>query len=367
MNSTANAVNRQGDVTGQSDWLNPKTKVIQTDAFMYYSPTSTVAPGRLLRIGPGPNAEDANGQSINNGNHIALSGTMSGGGYQVPFESRVLHGKGSSTSLLIPDQNSTNTYNGGTATGINSHDAVSLTMVYFGEIDAAEVALHGPNQPYRKYLEQASPVPSGGFEIGSEGNAIDEDGRVGGLQDVYENGSGFSIATVWYTNLKPHELAPLATERTASVTALAEGSRPLTPEPGAPKGGHNHVEWLKPVGYATDSTGHDHAVYWYGQGVNNPPTPAGPIDLGTPAGFTDARANAISTRGHLIAGFASNASSTDATVWKNGHPIDLNTLLAPGSGWQLSSASGVNDRGVVVGEGIYNSNQEAFVLQLPNP
>lgn len=101
--------------------------------------------------------------------------------------------------------------------------------------------------------------------MGSEGNAIDEDGRVGGQQDVYENGSIFSIATVWYTNLKPHELAPLATGRTADVTALAEGSRPLTPEPGAPKGGNKHIDWLEPVGCASDSTGHDHAVSWYSQ------------------------------------------------------------------------------------------------------
>jgi probable HAF family extracellular repeat protein len=47
-----------------------------------------------------------------------------------------------------------------------------------------------------------------------------------------------------------------------------------------------------------------------------------------------------------------NGSATVAFLYRDGKMTDLNTLLPPGSGWRLTSAAGINNRGQIVGEGI---------------
>jgi probable HAF family extracellular repeat protein len=52
-----------------------------------------------------------------------------------------------------------------------------------------------------------------------------------------------------------------------------------------------------------------------------------------------------------------------AFLYSNGAMIDLNSLLLPGSGWTLSSATAINDSGQIVGYGINPSGQQhAFLL-----
>jgi probable HAF family extracellular repeat protein len=56
-----------------------------------------------------------------------------------------------------------------------------------------------------------------------------------------------------------------------------------------------------------------------------------------------------------------------ATLWQGGVPIDLNTLLPPGSGWNLLSAEGINNRGDIVGYGTIGGQTHAFLLTVPEP
>jgi len=51
-----------------------------------------------------------------------------------------------------------------------------------------------------------------------------------------------------------------------------------------------------------------------------------------------------------------------AFLYMNGKMYELNQLLANGSGWQLSYATMVNDAGQIVGTGIYQGQQRAFLL-----
>jgi uncharacterized membrane protein len=57
-----------------------------------------------------------------------------------------------------------------------------------------------------------------------------------------------------------------------------------------------------------------------------------------------------------------------------GHPFlwtqsdgmhDLNTLIPPGSGWLLKTATGINVWGQIVGSGIYNGKTHGFLLTPP--
>jgi hypothetical protein len=56
-----------------------------------------------------------------------------------------------------------------------------------------------------------------------------------------------------------------------------------------------------------------------------------------------------------------------ATLWKNGQPINLNALVPAGSGWDLRSAEGINDRGDIVGFGVFGGQSRAFMLTVPEP
>jgi len=51
--------------------------------------------------------------------------------------------------------------------------------------------------------------------------------------------------------------------------------------------------------------------------------------------------------------------------WTIGGMKDLNSLLPGGSGWVLSEAWDINDRGQIVGNGIHNGKNRAFRLNLP--
>jgi hypothetical protein len=63
-----------------------------------------------------------------------------------------------------------------------------------------------------------------------------------------------------------------------------------------------------------------------------------------------------------------------ATYWDtSGNPVDLNTLIAPGSGWSLYQALAISETGWIVGTGYYdppgdqNAYERVFMLQVPVP
>ena len=66
-------------------------------------------------------------------------------------------------------------------------------------------------------------------------------------------------------------------------------------------------------------------------------------------------------------GFSLNAAGQSRAVIWDGELVDLNTLLPPGSGWErLEVATGINDQGFIIGNGIYNGRQRGFLI-IPSP
>jgi probable HAF family extracellular repeat protein len=51
-----------------------------------------------------------------------------------------------------------------------------------------------------------------------------------------------------------------------------------------------------------------------------------------------------------------------AVLWENGRPKDLNDLIPEHSGWQLTDAYAINERGQIVGSGFLNGQLRAFLL-----
>jgi probable HAF family extracellular repeat protein len=76
-------------------------------------------------------------------------------------------------------------------------------------------------------------------------------------------------------------------------------------------------------------------------------------DLGRVDGDACSRAYGLNERGQVV-GFSGDChAALHAFVWEEGGPmLDLNTLIPPGSGLQLTNAFNVNDRGEILAESV---------------
>ena len=100
------------------------------------------------------------------------------------------------------------------------------------------------------------------------------------------------------------------------------------------------------VGYATNAG--DQAVFGFlwRNGVMTA--------LGTVDGDPCSTANAINSRGQVVGISTATcdfSTGRRAFLWENGSMVDLNTLIPPGSSFQLSLAESINDRGEIAGNG----------------
>jgi probable HAF family extracellular repeat protein len=72
-------------------------------------------------------------------------------------------------------------------------------------------------------------------------------------------------------------------------------------------------------------------------------------DLGTVPGDPCSRGRGLNSRGEVVGGSSDCRNFLHAFVWEEGGPmLDLNTLIAPGSGFQLTNAFNINDRGQIL-------------------
>ena len=73
------------------------------------------------------------------------------------------------------------------------------------------------------------------------------------------------------------------------------------------------------------------------------------IDLGTLHGEPCSRGRGLNARGQVVGGSSDCHNFLHAFIWEEGGPmLDLNELIAPGSGWQLTNAFNINDRGEIL-------------------
>src|SRR6266852_1906729 len=81
-------------------------------------------------------------------------------------------------------------------------------------------------------------------------------------------------------------------------------------------------------------------------------------NLGVLPGMTGSTAFAANDLGQVV-----GWSGFTAFVWSRGKGMqDLNKLIPAGSGWQLTVASAINNRGQITGQGNINGQSHAFLL-----
>ncbi|HJZ83303.1 MAG TPA: hypothetical protein VKD91_23240 [Pyrinomonadaceae bacterium] len=92
----------------------------------------------------------------------------------------------------------------------------------------------------------------------------------------------------------------------------------------------------------------------------------GLLDLGTLPGDTFSSAAHINAFGQVVGWSApADFGTSRGFLWSNGVMQDLNTLIPADSGWQITSANGINDLGQIVGVGVRNGQQHAVLLTAP--
>lgn len=179
------------------------------------------------------------------------------------------------------------------------------------------------------------------FRVTDLGTFGGEDGVVAAINDAGD--------VVGYYGLEPH--ADYADHRGALmsggvVTSLGSlGGRITTPTD------INNSKNV--VGFAQLKSGEDHAFLYSGGKL---------IDLGTLPGGTQSFAYAINNKNQIVGSANGHTVELRAVLFEDGRVIDLNTLLPPNSGWTLTEARDINDRGQIVGTGVINGRQRAFLL-----
>ncbi len=111
------------------------------------------------------------------------------------------------------------------------------------------------------------------------------------------------------------------------------------------------------VGSASLASGAQIATEW----INRIPQSIGTVDS-----IQYSQANAINAAGQVVGTadpLCSPCVAPKAWFWQQGGTITaLDTLLPAGSGWTLQQANGINDRGQIVGTGLHNGHQHAYLL-----
>jgi probable HAF family extracellular repeat protein len=89
------------------------------------------------------------------------------------------------------------------------------------------------------------------------------------------------------------------------------------------------------------------------------------IDLGALPDLPESYPVGLNNAGQVV-GFSSRGGDAfedvRAWVWEHGVLHDLNDRLPPDSGWELTSARGINDAGQIVGGGRHHGAQHAFLM-----
>ena len=84
--------------------------------------------------------------------------------------------------------------------------------------------------------------------------------------------------------------------------------------------------------------------------------------LGVPSGDQNSYGYAINDSGEVVGQADDDDGNYTAFVYLNQTIDNLNALINPSSGWNLLGANGINDSGQIVGYGMIDGNEHAFLL-----
>jgi probable HAF family extracellular repeat protein len=85
-------------------------------------------------------------------------------------------------------------------------------------------------------------------------------------------------------------------------------------------------------------------------------------------GGQESIAQGINNNGQVVGIADTTSGDSHAFLYRNGMMTDLNSLIDPTSGWALTDARAINDSGWIVGSGLHNGDNHAFLMMpVPEP
>jgi probable HAF family extracellular repeat protein len=234
----------------------------------------------------------------------------------------------------LPDGEQATIWNGNIPTYLSVPGLTGSVATAINNV--GQVVGYAGNQGYHAIIWNGTTPTDLSALNGNAGMAfgINNSGQVAGVS--YPSGySGLSQATIW-NGTTPTVLGTLG-----GVESVAQGIN----------NAGQVVGWSYTTNQGTQSPV---GAFIWTSGTMSP--------LANLPGSNYGNAYAINDLGQVV-GDSSFGQGSVATLWNNGIPVNLNTMLDySGNGWQLTEPLAINNLGQIVGYGEINGVQEAFLL-----
>jgi len=130
-----------------------------------------------------------------------------------------------------------------------------------------------------------------------------------------------------------------------------------------PAGGANTSVDVKAINNAGQIAGNNFVAagtqaFLYSSGAVTP--------LGTLGGATS-EALGLNALGDVVGNSATSSGGSDPFLYADGKMTDLNSVLPANSGWNLQTATAINDLGEIVGQGTFDGQKSGYLLDLGSP
>ncbi len=306
--SQGNGVNASGQVAGYAG-----TASNDTHAFL-----SGVNGGALKDLGTLPGASTSTGFGVNASGQVTGYSTMAGGSNTHAFLSGPNGGALQDLGTLP---------GGGYSLGFGVNVSGQVTGVADpGNGNFGHAFLSGPNGIGLTDLGTLG----GGF---SQGNGVNDGGQVAGDSST----AGGAVHAFFFSQGAMTDLGTLGGTNSSDAGVNASGQ----------------------VSGDSDTAGGTVRAFLSGQH-------GGTLqDLGT-LGGTYSFGRGVNAQGQVVGGSSTARGAQDAYIFSNGVMTDLNRLIAPGSGFMLTQATGISDTGFITGYGVNRNGQEDAFLLTPN-
>ena len=330
----------------------------------------------LTKLGILPSGKFSYGNAVNNSGQVAgQSNIVPAGNNNGGVQAATLYSSGT-LSEISPASSSANSINAaGQVTGItetSAPGAVTVEQAYiYSTLNGVGTTTYLPtfggnfsegfgiNNSGQVVGQSAAADQSNRAFLYSNSNLIDVDKILGGGVN-YNNSVAYGISNNGkITGSVYGNYAYTYDSRSGAVNFLPSLTNPSPSDPNQGYGsvGYSINDSGQVTGYNVTSAGTEHAVFYGSDGTLTDLTP-------NVANNVSSFGQSINGSGQIVGEIVPGAPFTNpnAFLYSAGVLTDLNTLIAPNSGFDLLYATGISDNGYITGYGFSDGHIQGYLL-----